>query len=501
MRFNNPVRSIKVVAFNKKIATEIQTRLGNPRLLPPRSPEQTAICDGVQARDYNVCVAALAGTGKTTTIEHLVTMFPGARADACTLHSLGFGALRFKLQSQRINPRVDDNKVATLIDAIIQADYNHIMKEVSEHTGTVKRMVSLYKSQGYLAHLSAPTLMDFRAIADRYDIDIDYDENTLYDISRKALIANNNQLHIIDFDDMVYLPVALRASFYKVDLMMIDESQDLNPIQIEMIRLAAGASTQLVFVGDKHQAIYGFRGADTEAMHTISRVFETREYPLSVCRRCPVTGIKLAQEIVPAIQPRENAPEGEVLAVPSWDKLVTLAETDDLIICRTTAPLVELCYKFIRDNKPAYVLGREIGKGLETMINNIKKARVCKGLDMGAALDAFRQWKLQNMKPERQQGFIDKIETIEILIEGCDNWACVMRKLNEIFSDNGKGVTLCTCHKSKGLEAERVFIIRPELIPHPMAKLRWQIEQENNLSYVARTRHKSVIGFVYDPSN
>lgn len=496
MLFTNPVRAIKVVAFNKKIATEIQTRLGNPRLLPQQSIEQRAIVDAVMQRDFNVVVAALAGTGKTTTIEHIVNAFPGARADACTLHSMGFGALRFALQRKRINPRVDDNKVSTLVDAIIQADYGHIYKELSEHIGTIKRIVSLYKSQGYLAHLPAPTIVDFRSICDRYDVDVDYDEMTIYNLTVKVLTANNNQLNVIDFDDMVYLPVALRASFLKNDLMMIDESQDLNPIQIEMIRLASTHGCQLVFVGDKHQAIYGFRGADTEAMHTISQTFRTHEFPLSVCRRCPKSGIKLAQEIVPAIQAREDAPEGEVHNMPSWDNCVKDATAGDLVICRTTAPLVELCYKFIRAGKPAYVSGREIGKGLETMIANIKKANVCKGLDMMDAISAFKSWKLTNMKSDKQQAFIDKIETIEILMEGCDSWDCVRRKIGEIFQDNGRGTQLCTCHKSKGLESDRVFIIRPELMPHPMARLPWQIEQENNLKYVARTRHKMMIAFV-----
>ena len=47
---------------------------------------------------------------------------------------------------------------------------------------------------------------------------------------------------------------------------------------------------------------------------------------------------------------------------------------------------------------------------------------------------------------------------------------------------------LATVHKAKGLEAPRVFILEPNLMPSPWAKKAWQIEQEGNLQYVAVTR-------------
>jgi DNA helicase-2/ATP-dependent DNA helicase PcrA len=45
--------------------------------------------------------------------------------------------------------------------------------------------------------------------------------------------------------------------------LLVDEAQDLNPIQVEVLRLLAGRPGATVFmVGDPDQAIYGFRGAD-----------------------------------------------------------------------------------------------------------------------------------------------------------------------------------------------------------------------------------------------
>ena len=60
------------------------------------------------------------------------------------------------------------------------------------------------------------------------------------------------------------------------------------------------------------------------------------------------------------------------------------------------------------------------------------------------------------------------------------------------------GICLSTIHKSKGLEAERVFILHPELMPSNQAVTLREKEQENNLIYVAYTRAIKTLGFIYD---
>jgi len=63
--------------------------------------------------------------------------------------------------------------------------------------------------------------------------------------------------------------------------------------------------------------------------------------------------------------------------------------------------------------------------------------------------------------------------------------------IEQIFSDNGKaGVKLSSVHRAKGLEANVVWILCPDLMPHPKAEQPWEQEQEMNLKYVAITRAK-----------
>jgi DNA helicase-2/ATP-dependent DNA helicase PcrA len=65
-----------------------------------------------------------------------------------------------------------------------------------------------------------------------------------------------------------------------------------------------------------------------------------------------------------------------------------------------------------------------------------------------------------------------------------------------IFSDDQVGVVFSSVHRAKGLEAKRVYILSPELMPHKMATKPWELEQERNIEYVAITRTLSELVYV-----
>lgn len=59
-----------------------------------------------------------------------------------------------------------------------------------------------------------------------------------------------------------------------------------------------------------------------------------------------------------------------------------------------------------------------------------------------------------------------------------------------------KPVILTTAHKSKGLEFDRVFVLRDDQFPSPKAKREEDLEQEENAKYVAYTRAKDELHIV-----
>ena len=85
---------------------------------------------------------------------------------------------------------------------------------------------------------------------------------------------HRKELKKIDFDDMLVLcyelfrsrPDVLAQWQKKFRYVLIDEFQDINRIQYDVIRMLAQPENNLFVVGDDAQAIYGFRGADSELM-------------------------------------------------------------------------------------------------------------------------------------------------------------------------------------------------------------------------------------------
>ncbi|MDX1666507.1 MAG: UvrD-helicase domain-containing protein, partial [Saprospiraceae bacterium] len=86
------------------------------------------------------------------------------------------------------------------------------------------------------------------------------------------------QRGLIDYTDMEVLVKRLlekervsRILREELDLVMVDEFQDTNPIQLEIFLRLSRLASQSVWVGDPKQSIYGFRGADPELMRMLIR--------------------------------------------------------------------------------------------------------------------------------------------------------------------------------------------------------------------------------------
>jgi ATP-dependent DNA helicase Rep len=85
----------------------------------------------------------------------------------------------------------------------------------------------------------------------------------------------------VDFDDLIKLPVELFAEHdsalnkwqRKLQYLLVDEYQDTNACQYKLIKMLTGVRGQFTAVGDDDQAIYGWRGADVENLHQLTKDF------------------------------------------------------------------------------------------------------------------------------------------------------------------------------------------------------------------------------------
>jgi superfamily I DNA/RNA helicase len=95
------------------------------------------------------------------------------------------------------------------------------------------------------------------------------------------------------------------------------------------------------------------------------------------------------------------------------------------------------------------------------------------------------------------------VQTLNAIYKGsnCTNTGELKEAIANLSKSTRNPVNLTTIHGAKGLEANRVFHVRPDLVPHPRAAKDWEKEQERNLEFVALTRAKEDLFFANESEN
>lgn len=501
------------------------------------SEYQKAIFENVVSGKGHTFVKALAGTGKTTTLEECFSRIkPFERAiafafntdiakeltnritaknlkfvEAKTLHSFGLSMYRMVYNKVQI----DKNKVMTILYSRMGDN-----PESNEIRMTIAKIVSLAKGQ-----LSS-TVDEIDEIIYRYGIEISPAKEdgpfppkgksnanaipTAEEALREYVIAMvlavlddcKKTPNVIDFDDMIWMPVVLNLSIKKHDRVFIDETQDLNKAQIELAIRSVKPTGRVLAVGDPHQAIYGFRGADFNAVPMIIEKLNATILPLSVTYRCAQSIVKEAQRFVPELEASPNAEEGQVTSIKFEDVFSKIKE-GDFLISRTNAPLINLCLRFLKDGRRANILGRDIGASLSVLVKKMKAKSVVE------LVDRIEGWAIKEInsllarKPPRDTLPVeDKRDCIIALCEGANSVKEVLNRIEQLFSDTDERriITLTSTHRSKGLERENVFLIKNTYMKYRKNSTPAQMQEEKNLYYVGVTRAKKNLYFFDFPT-
>lgn len=429
--------------------------------------------------------------------------------NASTMHSMGKNAVGRVYAATRRRDAVNKWKSSNLLEDFLGCDIAQVRKERLEWMNAILKTVSLCKNllvgwteaDGFnVDTIGEKELMD---VWMTYDIDVLDEEGiqAVLHILEESLDLDKD--YHIDFDDMIWLPIVKNIQMFRYDLLMVDEAQDLNPSRQQ---LAYRAGDRIVLVGDPHQAIYGFTGADTESIENMTKVLGATDrgvvtLPLNVTFRCGKNIVSAAQKIVPDFYAHESNSDGEEREV-TRDELTEQAEEGDMVLCRTNAPLVSAAFRFIAKGKKATIVGSDIGGGLKSLINKLKPDDVVDLMDKVERWADQENQKVRAMKNPNEtklMAIADKRECVIAFCEDASTLADVTKAIDKMFvEDTSDGIRMSSIHRSKGLEADRVFILHPDLIPHPMAKSDRARKQEWNLKYVGMTRPKHVLSWVQE---
>ena len=122
-----------------------------------------------------------------------------------------------------------------------------------------------------------------------------------------AYTESLKRLRKLDFDDMlldcyrlfIRRPDILEAWRGKFLYILVDEFQDINPLQYDVIRLLAAPKNNLFIVGDDDQAIYRFRGARPQIMLGFEKDYPgAKRVLLDVNYRCSGNILETAMEVI-----------------------------------------------------------------------------------------------------------------------------------------------------------------------------------------------------------
>lgn len=305
---------------------------------------------------------------------------------------------------------------------------------------------------------------------------------------------------VIDLDDQLYMPtLAAGFSFPTEDWVFCDELQDVSVLQREMILRMVAAGGRFLGVGDRNQAIFGWRGADVESMARVKAMTRARDLELNVCYRCPKAVVELAQEYVPHIEAAPWAEEGIV------EELETFKASDlrpgAMVLCRMRAPAIQLAYRLLGHGTPVRITGGSgAAKGLVSFVESLVEPRATVA-ELLHALDRWASRKLSEAAAREDEDAMaeatDKQDTIVAIAEGSrsKDVAELTARIDDLFVGPREGRVLCgTIHGAKGLEADEVWALDDHL--QARAKLPWQVQQERNLQYVKITRARKALRFI-----
>lgn len=507
---SEPIATGDIDPFDLIAVSDSEPEEESPKAPFAPSTYQQAFYDAMSTTKGNIALRATAGSGKSTTLKNstpyldpnsktAAIVFGKRNADdlervmpdwvlSCTTHSLALSNVR------KVNKsiEVENNKVWHILRAMGKEQYSDY-STIKDYGSEINKLIGLRKNT-----LNA----DYTYLTSHYGVVLNGESEKVYEIAERAFERSINDMNVADFDDMLYWCAVGTVPCQKFDTLLNDEVQDENQAQITFILNSLADGGRVLSVGDPMQSIYGFRGAALDAFDQIVSQTQADVMPLSITYRLPASHVEMVKQLFPeaGMVARENAPEGVIGNVPEA-ALVRMVKPGDMVLCRTNAPLIAPCFSLIRQGVKAMIAGRDIGKGLANHLD--KCAKRCVDNRLTAILAYMREYTVSEVqkfiaaeKDTQAASLNDQTETIVALSDGCESVDQLKGKIDSVFSDDIAGVVFSSVHKSKGLESDNVYILKPEAMPSKWAKQPWEMKQENNIRFVAYTRSKHGLYFV-----
>ncbi len=293
--------------------------------------------EAVLAARGPLCVLAGAGTGKTRTITHRIAHLVGnghvapGQVLAVTFTSRAAGEMRSRLRAMEVGgvqaltfhaaarrqlhyfwPRVVGDTTWELLDrkfAVVAQAANRARLPVS--TDDVRDLAG--EIEWAKASLITPETYGAAVAEAARDIPLDAAKVAAVYAGYEALKANRDGVALLDFDDLLLHTAAaiendpaVAAEFRdRYRCFVVDEYQDVTPLQQRVLDAWLGERDDLTVVGDANQTIYSFTGASPRYLLDFSRRYpEAAVVRLERDYRSTPQVVSLANRVIAAARGR-----------------------------------------------------------------------------------------------------------------------------------------------------------------------------------------------------
>jgi DNA helicase-2/ATP-dependent DNA helicase PcrA len=516
-----------------------------------------------------VCVLAGAGTGKTRAITHriaygvrtgafdprsvLAVTFTARAAgelrerlralgapgvQARTFHAAALRQLRYFLprEFRRPVPRLLEQKARVVAQAAARLGIEVDRAAVRDLAAEIEwAKVHLWTADDYrdqAGEAGRPSVAGLAPLA----------VSRLISAYEQALLESD----AMDFEDVLLVmaglmeesPAVAREVRSQYRHFVVDEYQDVSPLQQRLLELWLGERRELCVVGDPAQTIYSFAGATSSYLTgfqdrypdaaVVELVRDYRSTPQvvslanSLLRRGKQVGVQLVAQVGagPPVVFRtfvDDAAEAAAVARQVWELgEAGVAPTDVAILYRTNGQSEPIEHALAQAGVRYQVRGgerffarREVRQAIALLRGHSRAASSEPPMEAVRALLGSLGW---NETPPAERGAVrERWESLDALAalaqELLSSEVSSLPELVELIQQRAEtdhapatpGVTLASLHAAKGLEWEAVFLIglSDGLMPISLAQSNADVAEERRLLYVGVTRAKRHLQLSY----
>ena len=393
--------------------------------------EQTDILSSLNKEDQ-IKIFAFAGTGKTTTLKEIASAYPKAKilylafnkaieqeakgkfprnVEVRTVHSLAYKYIGRNYDIQNLN--------TTIVSELFNEDY-----------------ITSYEIMNDFENFCNSDLLTIE------ELPSDHQENVadLYKKMKNKKMPINHSFYLKEFQ----LSLTKKDIKLNYDIVLLDEAQDTNPVTFSIFNLIN--AKKRIAVGDKHQQIYAFRGAENALNH-----FEGGDYYLTNSFRFNNDIAKIATSFLNVWKNEKNKIKG-LGNKTDIETQAVLSRTNGYLIKKTASFIGDnITFKFVRE--PYSVFGLSLN--LLRLKNNDKLDK------QFSYLSKYNYLQLLEMVNKEDFGDIELKSAVNIVEKHGRSLIDYYMIAKNYFYDKSlkPDFYLSTAHTAKGLEWDEVTLM------------------------------------------